>query len=164
MVIVYIISYRLLKLAWNYWRFLYLFITDCYCGWVTKLCPIFVSLWTAACWAPLSSTLSWSLLTFMSIESLMQSNHLFLCCPLLLLPSVFPSVRVFSHESALCICWPKYWNFSVSPSNEYSGLISFRIDWFYLLAIQGTLKSPLQHEKGCSVVSVMSHSLGLYGL
>ena len=82
----------------------------------------------------------------MSIESMISSNHLILCCPLLLLPSVFPSIMVFSHESALCIRWPKDWSFSLSPSNEYSGLISCRIDWFDLLAIQGTLKSLLQHH------------------
>ena len=83
----------------------------------------------------------------MSIESVMPSNHLILCHPLLLLPSIFPSIRVFSSESALCIRWPKYWSFSFSPSNEYSGLISFRIDWLDLLAVQGTLKSLLQHHK-----------------
>ena len=84
----------------------------------------------------------------MSIESVMPSNHLILCCPLLLLPSVFPSIRVFSNESDLLIRWPKYWSFSfnISPSNEYSGLISFRMDWFDLLAVQGTLKSLLQHH------------------
>ena len=78
----------------------------------------------------------------------MPSNHLILCCPLLLLPSILPSIRVFSNESALCIMWPKYWSFniSISPSNEYSGLISFRIDWFHLLTVQGTLKSLLQHH------------------
>ena len=82
----------------------------------------------------------------MSIESVMLFNHLILYCPLLLLPSVFPSIRVFSSESTLCIRWPKYWSFSISPSNEYSGLISFRIDLFDLLAVQGTLKSLLQHH------------------
>ena len=89
-----------------------------------------------------------SLLKFMSTESVMLSNHLILCCPLLLLPSVFPSIRVFSRELALCIRWPKYWSFSlsISPSNEYSGLISFRIDWFDLLEVQGILKSLLQHH------------------
>ena len=98
--------------------------------------------------APLSFTISWSLLKFMSIESVMLSNHLTLCSPLLLLPSVFPSFRVFSNELALHIRWPMYWSFSfsISPSNEYSGLISFRIDWFDLLAIQGTLKSFFQHH------------------
>src|SRR5574341_2570009 len=84
----------------------------------------------------------------MSIESVMPSNHLILCCPLLLLPSIFPSIRVFSNESVLCIRWPKYWNFSfsISPSNEYSELISFRMDWFDLLTVQGTPKSLLQHH------------------
>ena len=102
---------------------------------------------TATHQASLSLTISWSLLKFMSIESAMPFNHLILCCPLLLLPSIFPSIRVVSNESALRIRWPKYWSFSfsISPSNEYSGLISFRIYWFDLLAIQGTLKSLLQH-------------------
>ena len=106
---------------------------------------LFATSWTAAHQASMSFTISWSLLKLMSIESVMPSNHLILCCPLLLLPSIFPSNRVFSHESALCIKWPKYWSFSfsISPSNEYSGLISFRIDWFDLLAVQGTLKSLL---------------------
>ena len=98
-----------------------------------------MTLWTAAHQAYLSITISQSLLKLMSIESVMTSNHLVLCHPLLLLPSIFPSFRVFSTESVLCIRWPKYWsfNFSISPSNEYSGLISFRIDWFNLLAVQG---------------------------
>jgi len=88
----------------------------------------------------------------------MPSNHLFLCCPLLLLPSIFPSIRVFSNESVLCIRWPKYWSFSfnISPSNEYSGLISFRMDWLDLLAVQGTLKSLLQHHS--SKLSILQHS------
>ena len=102
--------------------------------------------WTAACQASLSITNSQSLLKFMSIESVMPSNHLILCCPLLLLLSVFPSIRVFSNESVLHIRWPKYYSFSISPSNEYSGLISFRMDWLDLLAVQGTLKSLLQHH------------------
>ena len=104
--------------------------------------------WTAARQASLSFTISWSLLKLISIESLMLSNYLILYCPLLLLPSIFSSIRVFSNESTLCIRWPKYWSFSfsISPLNEYSGLISFRIDWFELLAIQGTLKSLLQHQ------------------
>ena len=99
--------------------------------------------WTAACQASLSFTISWSLLKLMSIESVMPSNHLILCCPLLLLPSIFPSIRVFSSESALHIRWPKYWSFSfsISPSNEYSELISFRIDWFDRLAVHGTQES-----------------------
>ena len=98
--------------------------------------------------ASLSITNSWSLLRLMSIELKMPSNHLILCCPLLLLPSVFPSIRFFSIESVLCIRWPKYWSFSfsISPSNEYSGLISFRIHWLDLLAVQGALKSLLQHH------------------
>ena len=106
---------------------------------------LFATSWTAAHQASMSFTISWSLLKLMSIESVMPSNHLILCCPLLLLPSIFPSNRVFSHESALCIKWPKYWrfSFSVSPANEYSGLISFRIDWLDLLAAQGCLKSLL---------------------
>ena len=96
----------------------------------------------------LQPTISWSLLKFMSMESVMLSNHLMLCCPLLLLPSIFPSIRVFSNELALPIKWPKYWSFSfsISPSNEYLGLTSFRIDWSDLLAVQGTLKSLLQHH------------------
>ena len=114
--------------------------------------------WTAACQASLSITNFWSLLKLISIESLMLSNHLILCCPLLLLPSIFPSIRVFSNESALHIRWPKYWSFSfnISPSNEYSGLISFRMDWLYLLAVQGTLKSLLQHHS--SKASILQHS------
>ena len=109
---------------------------------------LFVTPWTAAHQVPLSFTISQSLLKLMSIESVMPSNHLILYCPLLLLPSIFPSIRVFSNESVLCIRWPKYWsfNFSISPSNDYSGLISFRIDWFDVLAVQGTLKSLLQHH------------------
>ena len=104
--------------------------------------------WAAAHQISLSFTISWSLLKFMSIESMMSSNHLILCHPLLLLPSVFPSIRVFSNQSALPIRWPKYWSFSfsISPSSEYSGLISFGIDWFDLLALQGSLKSLLQHD------------------
>jgi len=113
--------------------------------------------WTAACQASLSFTISWSLLKLMSIESLMQFNHLILSRPILLLPSIFPSIRVFSSELVLRIRWPRYWNFSfnISPSNEYSGLISFKIDWFDL-AVQGTLKSLLQHHS--SKASVLQHS------
>ena len=98
--------------------------------------------------ASLSITTSWSLLKLMSIESVMPSNHLILCHPLLLLPSIFPNIRVFSNESVLHIKWPKYWsfNFSLNPSDEYSGLIPFRMDWLDLLAVQGTLKSLLQHH------------------
>ena len=107
----------------------------------------FVTPWTAACQASLSIRNSLSLLKLMSIESVIPSNHLILCHPLLL-PSIFPSIRVFSNESALHIRWPKFWSFhfSISPSNEYSGLIPFRIDWLDLLAVQGTLKSLLQHH------------------
>ena len=106
-----------------------------------------VTPWTAACQASLSITNSQSLLKLMSTESMMPSNHLILCRPLLLPPSIFPSVKVFSDESVLHISWPEYWslNFSISPSNEYSGLISFRMDWLDLLAVQGTLKGLLQH-------------------
>ena len=104
--------------------------------------------WNAAGQASLSITNSWSLLKLKSIESVMPSNHLILCRPLLLLPSIFPSIRVFSNESVLCIRWPKYWSFSfsISPSNEYSGLISLRTDWLDLLAVQGSLSSILQHH------------------
>ena len=113
-----------------------------------SLVRLFASPWTAACQASLSITSSQSLLKLMSIKSVMPSNHLILCHPLLLLPSIFPTIRVFSNESVLCIRWPKYWSFSfnISPSNEYSGLIPFRMDWLNLPAIQGTLKSFLQHH------------------
>ena len=106
---------------------------------------LFATPWTAAHQASLSITNSWSLLKFMSIESVMPSNHLLLCCPLLLPPSIFPNIWVFSNNSVFCIRWPKYWtfHFSISPSNEYSGLISFRIDWFDLLVVHGTLKCLL---------------------
>ena len=108
---------------------------------------------TAACQASLSITNCWSLTKSMSIESVMPSNHLILCHPLILLPSIFPSIRVFSHESALCIRWPEYWSFSfsISSSNEHPGLISFRMDWLDLLAVQGTLKSLLQHHSSKAV-------------
>ena len=111
----------------------------------------FVTLWTAACQVPLSSTISQSLLKLMFIESVILSNHLILCHPLLLLPAIFSSIRIFSNESALCIRRPKYWSFSISPPKEYSRLISFRINWFAVLAVQGTLKSLLQHSssKAC---------------
>ena len=109
---------------------------------------LFVTPWTTASQASLSITNSRSLLKLISIESVMPSNHLILCHPFLLPPSIFPSIRVFSNESVLPIRWTKYWSFSfsISPSNEYSGLISFRMDWLDSLAIQGTLKSLLQHH------------------
>ena len=109
---------------------------------------LFVTLWTAAHEASLSITTSRSLLKLMSIESVMPSNHLILCRPLLLPPSIFPSIKVFSNESILRIRWPKYWSlsFSIGPSNEYSGIISFRMDWLDLLAVQGIHKNLLQHH------------------
>ena len=109
---------------------------------------LFATPWTIAYQASLSITNSWSLLKLISIESVMPSNHLILGCPVLLLPWIIPCIRVFSNESVLCIRWPKYWSFSfnISPSDEYSGLISFRMDWLALLAVQGTLKSLLQHH------------------
>ena len=109
---------------------------------------LFATPWTSARQASLSITNSWSLLKSMSIESVMPSSHLILCCPFPLLPSIFLSIRVFSNESALHIRWPKYWSFSfnISPSNEHPGLISFRMDWLDLLAVQGTLRSLLQHH------------------
>ena len=124
---------------------------------VTQSVHLFVTPWTIACQvSPLSITDSQSL----PIESVMPSNHLILCCPLLLPPSIFPSIRVFSNESALCIRWPKYWSFSfnISPSNEHSGLISFRMHWLDLLAVQGTLKSLLQHHSSkASILRRNSH-------
>ena len=110
--------------------------------------PLFETPWTAACQASLSITNSWSLLKLMSIDLVMLSYHFILCFSLLLLPSIFSRIRVFANESFLHIRWPRYWSFSVStsPSSEYSGLISFRMDWFHLLAVQGTLKSLLQHH------------------
>ena len=119
---------------------------------------LFETPWTTVHQASLSFTISQSLLKLMSIKSMMPSNHLILCCLLLLLPSIFPSIRVFSNKLALRIKWSKYWsfNFSISPSNEYSGLTSFRIDWFDVLAVQGTFKSLLQHYS--SKVSILWRS------
>ena len=127
---------------------------------------LFVTPWTATYQASLSITYSWSLFKLMSTKSVMPSNHLILCHPLLLLPSIFPNIRVFSNELALRIRWPKYWSFSfnISPSNEHPGLISFRMDWLDLLAVQGTLKSPLQHHSSkasilwCSVFFIVQLS------
>ena len=118
---------------------------------------LFATLWTAARQVSLSITNSQSLLKLISIESVMPSNHLILCCPLLLPPSIFPSIRVFSNK-LVHIRWPKYWSFSfnISPSSEYSGLISFRMDWLDLLAVQGTLKSLLQHHSSNAPVPSFS--------
>ena len=131
--------------------------------WLTCVWP-FVTPWIIARQAPLSSTISRSLLRFMTIELVMLSNHLIICHPLLLLLSIFPSIRGFSNELALHIRWPKYRSFSISPSNEYSGLISFRIDWFELLAVQGTLKSLLQHRNSkamhYSLPQIIQSSMG----
>ena len=115
---------------------------------------LFATPWTAVCQATLSITSSQRLLKLVSIESLMPSNHLILCRPLLLLPSIFPSIRVFSNESTLCIRWPKYWSFSfnISPSNEYSGLVSFRMDWLDLLAVWGTLKNLIQRHSSKALI------------
>ena len=142
------------------------------CRWLVKyvvvvvvqlLCHVwtFATPLTAAHEASLSFTISQSLLKLMSIELVMPSHHLILCCPLLLLPSIFPSIRTFSNELALHIRWPKDWSISISPSNEYSGLISFRIDWFDLLAVQGTLKSLPAPQFECISSSALSL---LYGL
>ena len=127
---------------------------------------LFVTPWTAAHQASLFITNSWSLLKFISIESVIPSNHLMLCRPLLLLPSIFSCTRVFSNELVLHVRWPKYWSFSfsISPSNEYSGLISFTTDWLDLLTVQGTLKSLLQHHSSkasilqCSAFFIVQHS------
>ena len=118
--------------------------------------------WTAAHQAHLSFTISQNVLKFTSIESVMPSNHLILCCPLLLLPSIFPSIRVFANESVLHIRWPKYWSFSfsISPSSEYSGLISFRMDCLDLLSVQGTLKSLLQNHSSQSSILWRSANSG----
>ena len=119
---------------------------------------LFATPWTAACQASLSIANSQSLLKLMSVEWVMPSSYLILWCPLLCLPLIFPSIRVFSNESVFCIRWPKYWSFSfsLSPSNEYSGLISFRMDWLDLLSVQRTLKSLLQHHS--SKTSILWHS------
>ena len=125
--------------------------------WISHV-RLFVTPWTAAHQASLSITKSWSLLKLMSIESVMPSNHLNLCHPILLLPSIFPSIRIFPNESVLHIRWPKYWSFSfsISLSNEYSGLISFRMHWLDLLAVQRTLKSLLQHHSSKASILQLS--------
>ena len=122
---------------------------------------LFATPWTAACQASLSFTVSWSLLKLLSIESVMTSNHPIDCHPLLLLPSIFPRIRVFSNGSVLRIRWPNYWSFSfsISPSNKYSGMIQFRIDWFYLFAIQWNLKSLLQHYSSNALIPWHSVSI-----
>ena len=127
--------------------------TTCCCS-VAQSCLTLVTPWTAARQASLSFTISWSLLKLMSIESVIPSNHLILCHPPLLLPSIFPSIRVFSNESALHIKWPKYWSFSFSirASNEHSGLNSFRMDWLDLLPVQGMLKSLLQYHSSKALI------------
>ena len=121
---------------------------------------LFATPWVAACQASLSYTVSWTLLKFMSIESVMLSNRLVLWHPLLLLPSILPSIRFFPNESSLHIRWLKYWSFSssISPSNEYSGLISFRMDWFDILTVQGTLKSLLQHHNSKAWLSILNYT------
>ena len=131
----------LFPLSWKRRCLLYVFVVQ-----LLSRVRLFGTPWTAAQQASLSFTISLSLLTLMSTESVMPSNHLILCHPLFLLPSIFPSIMVFSSESALHIRWPKYWSFSFSPSNEYSGLISFGIDWFDLLAVQETQWRLLQHH------------------
>jgi len=133
------------------------YLSSCCCS-VAQLCPTLRSHGLRHTRLPLSFRISWGLLRLMSIESMMPSNHLIFCHSLLLLPSIFPNIRVFSNELALCIRWPKYWSFSfsLSPFNEYSGLISFRNDWFDLLAVQGTLKSLLQHHS--SKASILQYS------
>ena len=122
----------------------------------TRILKASATSWTAACQASLSFTISWTLFKFTSTESVMLFYHLILCHLLLLLPSIFPSIKVFSNQSALHIRWLKYWRFTISPSNEYSGLTSFRIDWFVLFAVQGTLKSFLQQHN--SKESVLQRS------
>ena len=125
---------------------------------VTQSCPTLCNPWSAVCQASLSITNCRSLLKLTSIKLVMPSNHLILCHPLLLPPSIFPSIRVFSNESVLCSRWPKDWSFSfsISPSNEHPGLISFRMDWLDLLAVQGTLKSLLQHHSSKASILLSS--------
>ena len=148
-----VLKKALLKLSWGLFHFLYspaMNLSSLYqfvvVQWLSHVW-LFATPRTAACQASLSLTISWNLPKFMFIESVIPSNHLLLFCPLLLLPSILPSIRVFFSEPALSIRWPNYWCFifSITPSIEYSGLISFRMDWFDLLAVQGTLKSLLQH-------------------
>ena len=130
------------------------FLLICCCS-ITKSCPTLCDPWTAAHQASLSFTIFQSLLKLMSIELVMPSNHLILCHSLLLLPSIFPRIRVFSNELALPIWWPKYWSFSISPSNEYSRLISFRIDWFDLLSVQESSLAPQFKSNNSSILSLL---------
>ena len=140
---------------------MFIFVINSCCSVISHV-GLFATPQTATCQASLSFTISQSLLKLMSIQSVMPSNHLILCHPFLVLPSIFPIINVFSSESALCIRWPKYWNFSISPSNEYSGLTSFRIDWFDLLADQGTLSSESSAAPQCKRINFSAFSL-LYG-
>ena len=144
--------------SFYYWVVRVLYIPDCCCCSVSKSCPTLWNPWTAACQTPLSFTVSQSLLKFMFIELVMISNHFILLHLFLLLLLIFPSIRVFSNESVLCIRWPKYWSFSfsITPFNEYSRLISFRIDWFNVLAVQRTLKSPPEPQFESINSSVLS--------
>ena len=141
-------------------KHLLLSLSDTYCQSLSRDW-LFATPGTAARRVPLSSTISQRLLKFMSIKSAMLPNHLIFCLIFLLLPLIFPSIKIFSSESALCNRWPKYWSFSISPSNESSGLISFRVDWFNLHAVQGTLKSLLQQHN--LKASVLEHSVFFYG-
>ena len=140
-------------------------VVDVYSGALFQFSPSVMSgsvtPWTAVHHVSLSIANSQSSLRLMSVESVMPSNHLILCCPLLLSPSIFPSIRVFSNESVLCIRWPKYWSFSfsISPSNEYSGMVSFRMDWLDLLAVQGTFESFLQHRNSKGINSLALNPL-----
>ena len=154
------------QLVWTWWPgfVLQIRLKPAFAVQLLSCVRLFANPWTAALQASLSFTISWSLLKLKSIKSVMPSSHLILCRPLLLLPSIFHSIKVFSNESALCIRWPQYWSFSfsISPSNEYSGLISFRIDWLDLPAVQRTLKSLLQHHSSKAPVlqHLISHMLG----
>ena len=147
---IYIYTYIIFQILFHYrlWQDILYGSLCCKVVQLLSCVRLFETPWTTKRQASLSFTISRSLPKLMSIELVMPSDHLVLCCPILLLPSVYPSIRVFSNESAICIRWPKYWSFrlSISPSNEYSGLIAFRIDWLDLLAVQGTLKSLLQHH------------------
>ena len=145
-------------LNWNELNFIFIHLGEFSSIQSLSHVQLFVTPWTAAHQASLSITNFWTLLKLMSIESVMPSNHLILCCSLLLPPSIFPSIKVFSNESVLLIRWSKYWSFrfSISSSNGYSGLISFRMDWLDLLVIQGTLKSLLQHHSSKAYMTALA--------